>query len=363
MIEACNSAEDKHNARRAGGGGDCIICVKKEPDDLPLDVIQVIEGMAHHRENKCVDIPILMVVHNPHDKPIAMRIVHRAFVRASLKRFRFHDEKSSENESWESRDPRKKQMMDVLRGLYASRLQDKSGTAIFQRRVNCLGLRQELDTLSLEGPNQCFSEKEEIDLEPDFDRDFVFFQGLLLNRSGEEQIPSYCSYSLPAVGAGRTELFVLWLTLKGAAYQRLIGDSDIFTVDSSARLLRQIKTFDLDVASDDAKKFHNQYIEPNGAIIVPAAYDIVIFQDEMGDSIALDTGSISILPVQPKSERWAKQALWFYGHPEEFYLVLRYKSEPTPTTPVGFVVESEPTSTSLATGFSVNNFTGTGVSV
>jgi len=327
MTRACNSAGDEQELRQAvGGNGDCVICLREKPGGDALNVIQVIEGMSHDRKKKRVDIPLLMVVHNPHDTAVAMRIVHRAFVTASLKRFHFD---SSGGENWEDHDPRKKQMMDVLRGLYAGRLwrHEKTGIPLFLRRINCLGLRQKADELSLEGFNKYFTEKGEYDLEPEFPQD---------------KTPSYCSYLLPTVAPKQIELFVIWLTFDGESYERLIGDNGIFTVDSYTRLLRQIKAFDLDLASPEGRKFYHNHIESDNSIIAPDAYDIVIFQGDQDAPIAVEAGSICILQVQSDKEHLSKQSLWFYGQPEEFYLILRYESAAAPKPASnGFVISND----------------------
>jgi hypothetical protein len=309
------------------GGGDCVICVKQDPNWPALEVSQVIEGLAHHRAEERVDIPILMVVRNPGDTPIALRVAHRAFVMASLKRFRFRPERSGVK-GWEDQDPYKKRLMDVMRGLYAGRLQenpDKPGTALFHRRVNCLVAQQEPETLSLDGPDGCFLQKDELDPPPQF---------------AQAETPSFCSYLLPPVAPRQAELFVLWLTLEGPSYRRLVGKGGTFTVDSHTRLLRQIKAFDVDLASDAGKDFYHRHVEPDQAIITSAAYDIVIFQGDLGDPIAVEAGSICILQVQPDDKSLAEKVLWFYGQPEEFYLVLRYESASTAPKPAtnGFVV-------------------------
>jgi len=345
MAKACNDSGDDRESRRTvvGSGGDCIVCIKKSPKDDDLKIIQIVEGMAHHRNEQRVEMPILMVVHNPHDKPLEMRVVHRAFVEVSLKRF-YPSENPQPRDSWERRDPKKKPLMDVLRDLYAGRLRGIQGNpeaALFHQRVNFLGSKQEANMLSLKGPDDCFADKDERNLEPEFDREVLWDQQPI-DSSGKKREPSYCSYLLPAIAARKTELFVLWLTLKGTSYQRLIGDSGTFTVDSDARLLRQIRAFDLKNASVDGKKTYKKYIEPEGSILTPTAYDIVVFQGKLGDSIVVATGSICILQVQPKKESLAKQVLWFYGQPEEFYLVLRYGSESLPM--------------SATTGFVVNNY-------
>lgn len=310
------------------GRGDCIVCVKQHPDGLGLEVRQVVEGLAHHRNRRRVDIPILIAVRNPHDVPVAMRVVHRAFVKASLKQFRFRSAGSAAKEGWEDRDPSKKQLMSVMRALYAGRLRedpDKPGTAIFHARMNCLRALPEAETFSLDGPGGCFSERDEVDLSPEFD------QG---------EAPSFCSYMLPHVEPGQGELFVLWLTLEGDSYERLIGDGRLFTVDSYSRLLRQIKAFDVPEAPDDGKRVYRDHIQPQGAIIAPAAYDIVIFQGNLGDPMVIEAGSVCILQVQPEDVRLSEKVLWFYGQPEEFYLVLRHKSAGAKTKSVasGFVV-------------------------
>ena len=329
MTKACNRAQSEQIPRQAMvEGGDCIVCMAEKPDGSPLEVIQVIEGIAHHREDERIDLPFLMVVHNSHRTEAArLRVVHRASVTASLRRFRFHASQSSAVEGWEGRDPRHKQMMDTLRALYAGRLHenpDEPGTALFWGRMNCLGVHQKAIKLSLNGPDGCFGDTDELSLPPEFP---------------QEETPSYCSFLLPPVAPRQTELFVLWLTLEGKSYRRLIGDSGIFTVDSCTRLLRQIKAFDLEVASAKGRDFYYQYIEPKKSLISPAAYDVVILQGEMGDPIAVEDGSICILQVQPEIEHLARQVLWFFGQPDEFYLILRYESAETwkPAT-TGFVV-------------------------
>jgi len=349
MTKPCNRPGDRPISRQAvngthGVGGDCVICVKENPDDPDLDVLQIVEGMAHRQEDERVEIPLLMIVRNPWDIPLAMRVIHRGLVKASLKRFCFSDRKTSDDEGWENRDLRKKQMMDTLRGLYAGRLcanPDGSGTALFHRRVNSLGLRQKPDTLFLDGPDQCFikKKKDEISIRSEFPQ-------------GSK--PSFCSFLLPPVAPKRMELFVLWLTLEGKYYRELIGDTGIFTVDSHTRLIRQIRTTDIKNASPEGQEFYSQYVEPDKTwsyprtILNPAAYDIVILQGDMSDPIIVEAGSICILQVRPEKKSLKKQALWFYGQPDEFYLVLRYEEKSAWKPPTsGFIITQKPTEAML----------------
>jgi len=327
MTKACNQSGDGQVSRLGAGGGgggrgDCIICVKAQPDGEALKVIQIVEGMSHRRKNERVDIPFLMVVHNPHDKPVAMRVIHRGFVTAFLNRFYFPGDDFAAENNWENRDPNKRKMMDVFRKLYAKRLRRKNGkseTAVFEPRVNCPELKQVTRKLSLDGPGGCFLEEneDELDLRWYSDRDPDFSKG-------PTETPAYCSYLLPPVSPGKTELFVLWLAFDGASYQHLIGPDGVFTVDSHARLRRQIEASDLVHASAEGREFHRLYMSDH-SIITPAAYDIVVFKGELGDNISVETGSICVLPAQPEGDL-AKQVLWFYGQPEEFYLVLRNDS-------------------------------------
>lgn len=293
---------------------DCIICAREHPDGPDLKVDQVIEGLAHRREEERVEIPILLNVRNPDDDvPAVMRVVHRTFVTARLQRFRF-----------DSENP----LLSTMRDLYAGRLRPRSedpSTAFFHRRINCLRATPEPDIVGLNGPGGCFEGKDEVELTPEFDQ-------------GDE--PSFSSFLLPPVAPRRRELFVLWLTLEGESYRQLVGDGRLFTVDSYSRLLRQLKTFDVPNAPEAGKKIYRDYIEPPAAIIAPAAYDIVIFQGDLGDPIAVEAGSICILPVQPENKQLAENVLWFYGQPKEFYLVLRYGPPSGGTQPAteGFVV-------------------------
>jgi hypothetical protein len=99
--------------------------------------------------------------------------------------------------------------------------------------------------------------------------------------------------------------------------------------------------FDLDEASDEGREFYRQHIEPADSIIGPDRYDIVIFQDDLGDTIAVEFGSMYILQVESSDKRLADQTLWFYGQPEEFYLILRYESPTAPREETfGFVVSN-----------------------
>lgn len=324
-----NISEGVRDPRHTSTGwGDCIVCVRQDPNGPALEVRQVIEGLSYHRADERVDIPILMAVRNPGDTPVAMRVVHRAHVKASLKQFCFRAEDSGSKKGWEDKDPFKKRLMDIMRDLYAGRLRenpDKPATALFHPRVNCLRAQQEPEVLSLNGPSGCFSDREEFDLSAEF---------------AQGAKPSFSSYVLPPVAPGQGELFVLWLTVEGESYRRLVGERRLFTVDSHSRLLRQIKAFDVPDAPDEGKKIYCEHIEPIQAIIAPSAYDIVIFQGDLGDPIAIEAGSICILQVQPEDKRLSKKALWFYGQPEEFYLVLRYESAPVHSKPTanGFVV-------------------------
>ncbi len=123
------------------GRGDCIVCVKQHPDGLGLEVRQVVEGLAHHRNRRRVDIPILIAVRNPHDVPVAMRVVHRAFVKASLKQFRFRSAGSAAKEGWEDRYPSRQQLMSVIRALFSLlRREDpvKPGAAMFLAGISCV---------------------------------------------------------------------------------------------------------------------------------------------------------------------------------------------------------------------------------
>ena len=57
MPKPCNRPGDQRISRQAvngthGVGGDCVICVKENLGDPDLDVLQIVEGMAHHREDE-----------------------------------------------------------------------------------------------------------------------------------------------------------------------------------------------------------------------------------------------------------------------------------------------------------------------
>jgi hypothetical protein len=204
----------------------------------------------------------------------------------------------------------------ILRELYVDRIQrseDDPKTIRFHKRINCLGLDSNAIVVSLAGPGSCFSSRVDgIHLTPE-----------LLDDSGD---PAYTSYLIPSrdrdpISAGECTIFKVSAKLHQQTYERLVADR--FSVDSYTRLKRDIETQDLEYAGQEAKNFYNEYIKPQGAIVAPEAYDIVIFQT-LGHRVEVRSESIRITPGRPPSAHLSNQVLWFFGQPEEFFLNLSY---------------------------------------
>ena len=121
--------------------------------------------------------------------------------------------------------------------------------------------------------------------------------------------------------AGEKSVFTVSATINPKTYERLVGDR--FSVDSYTRLKRDIEADDLNGADERTVDFYNANIRPDKAVIAPQAYDIVIFQ-KLGHPVQVKSESIKITPGHPANEQLAKEVLWFFGQPEEFFLNLSY---------------------------------------
>jgi len=301
------SRTSSHRAAAIGpsatGNSDCVICVKEHPakEKAGLEVLQVIEGLAYHPEVPTVEIVFIFVVQNSGLSPTRLRVVHRGGVDSSFQPF-----------TLESNLPRD----GILRELYADRIKrndDVPGTIRFHKRINCLGLDPEPLEVSLAGPGSCFSRS----------KDAISLTSEVMD-AGES--PAYTSYLIPPTDhdpmpAGECCIFTLCSTLHRETYKRLVKDR--FSVDSYTRLKRDIETQDWPNADEKAKDFYNKHIRPQDAVIAPQAYDIVIFQN-LGHPVEVKSESIRITPGRPANQELSDQVLWFFGQPEEFFLILGY---------------------------------------
>jgi hypothetical protein len=289
------------NGARAGheGGDDCVICAKENPDDGPIEISQVIEGLSYHKEEKRAELRLVFVVHNPNTVPMGFRIIHRANVVAELARF--HPAGMDEG-------------LKLIHELYGARIRlegKEPGQALFFPRISCLTASEVPDTVSLAGPGGVLKDpKHRIPLQPEFAPD-----------PGKPQ--SYTSFRIPPLSPGERTLFVVRLTIPPDAYQYLIDDRTSFSVGSYTRILRAIRALDLATAPEAGRHLFETKIAPERCHLVPAAYDIVIFQDRLGDPVDVHSESMFITRVHPIEHRLAHQVLWYFGNPvEEFYLQL-----------------------------------------
>ena len=308
--------QQNERVRRA----DCVICTREKPGADAPRILQIIEGLTYHKGARCVDIALVFVVHNPSTQHVRFRVLHRGSVDGWLQPF--------------SLEPPTDQMR-ILTQLYAGRIKENPrdpGSVLFHQRVNCLFTDPEPLPVSLAGPGGCFAGG----------------KGVIRLNAVPRDVTSpraFTSYTIPPDGCslmqpGERSVFVLSLQVPAESYEQFVTKGGTFSVDSWLRLKREIEAIDLPRADAQEQQFYREQIAPAEAILHPDAYDIVIFQ-ELGDRVHVDSGSIHITPVRPANEALARKVLWFFGHPQEFYLELSYakKRPPTPSQLFGVVVE------------------------
>jgi len=298
----------KGDSLPTGGLSDCIICAKEDPRQSGPNIFHVMEALSFHPNEQTVKMYINVISNHEGDTPVRYRVIHRCKTTAYLRKFTFDDPD----------DPRPA----ILSELYADRFKnnpDDPQTAIFHRRVNCFGIDPNGVIVSLAGPGRCF---EEIGDEVPLDSEIEDLR---------EDVP-FTSYLIPPLEApeikpGETAICTLKLEIARETYKKLVGVGSDISVDSYARLMRDIETYDLPGSGN--KKFEELYrtnIKAKGAIIKPLEYDIVIFQ-EIGQSIKLKSGSISTTPVRLSDESLSEKVLSFYGEGSEFCLRFAYPAE------------------------------------
>jgi len=294
------------------GSSDCIIVAKERPSQKGPRILQVIESLSYRPEERTVVILIDIISEHDCDVPVRYRVVHRGGVAGVLRRFLLHDE-----------DPRQR----ILTQLYAKRMTQHptdEDLILFHPRTNCMGYQREGVEVSLAGPGRCFDQLPvESQLRPE--------HGVI---SPDGSPPVFTSFLIPpegtpAICGEERSICRLELRIHPQTYDHLVGTAGGFSVDSYDGLVRDIE-YDLQVmGTDDLKDFFCRAIKPAKALLLPKAYDIVVFQ-EIGQRIEVDSGSISICPA-PESEIGTElrdKVLWFFGQTEEFYLSLRYQSDP-----------------------------------
>lgn len=291
-------------------GGDCVICAKEEPKQSGLKILHITEGLSYHPGEQTVRVYINLISKHEGDAPVRFRVIHRYNTVARLKKFRLIDP--------HDRRP------EILSKILAERLTevpDNPEVVIFHKRVNCFGTDPNGVEVSLAGPGRCLEQIDDQPLDSEIEEP-------------REDVP-FSSYLIPPLGArkiepGETAICTLELEMTGHTYEKRIKDGSDISVDSYARLMRDIKTYDLPRQGNDKfKELYNTKIEPKSksAIIPPDEYDIIIFQEELGQSVELKSGSISITPVRLPDEALSGKALLFYGEGSEFSLRFAYPAE------------------------------------
>jgi len=297
-----DSAMNAHNGR-VKGAADCVICTRESAAAESPEILQIIEGLSYHPEIPTVRILLLFIVKNRGASVARFRIVHRGGVTATLEPFSFQPTE---------------ERRQLINKLYANRITasgDDSAAAHFFQRVNCLWIDHEPINVSLNGPGECFrTQKEPITLVPDSPQC--------------DEPPAFTSYMIPpaeleGIAPGECTAFIVTLELTRESYARLVDHT--FSVDSYARLMRDIETCDITKAGKETRDFYDTHIRSRDMVIAPMTYDIVIFQD-LGERVDVRSGSINITPVRSEDRALADRVLWFFGHPDEFYLVLSYSS-------------------------------------
>jgi hypothetical protein len=305
MPTGLNRSRVRHVVPASTGRSDCVICAKENPKDPPLNIIQVIEGLLYNTAAHIVRVLLWFIVENTSDKAVRFRVIHRGAVTGQLRPFPFRP-----------RNPRDK----ILRQLYSRRFCTDDNDPFnlsFYRRVNCTGLDPDPLRLSLGGTRRAKRLRPEIPI-------------------GRGHAP-FTSFLTPEVHPGEPSIWLLDLKLQRATYDRLVGDHG-FSVDSYARIKRDILTYELSGISPHSK-FFDRHIAPDDLIVVPMAYDIAIFQD-LGTPVAVEYDSMYVTPVRPVDDFLASRVLWFLGESaDEFFLSLKYAASDDSPRPDPIVLD------------------------
>ena len=290
-------------------GPDCVICTRERPSDIPaLEILQVIESIAFCRESSCKKIWVDIISHHKGSRggpPLRYRVIHPGRVLGHLCRF-----------AGDPADPRQ----GLLDRLYVDRIRLDSETprkVLFHRRLNCVGVGPKPEEVSLDGPGSCFRETDEpIELHSEV--------------GGDKGHSIFSSYVVPppamsAIQPGEVSICRLELTMAPESYDVRIGNRERFAIESHARMMQDFETYELPSCKDDKiRRFYEVNVKAEGAIVVPKAYDIVIFQQLKGASAVCPTpNNYGIVPAHVPDPGLAGKLLWFFGR-EDFYLELGY---------------------------------------
>jgi hypothetical protein len=280
---------------------DCVICTRARPSDPEIDIVQIIEILKYRRGRSAHILLLLVVANRSKTSEAGLRITHPGKVTVKLKRL---DIKSSE------------ECESLVLRLYQSRLaiSEQPDQIKFRARLSYAELADEIKEYSTLGPGACFSDGERCKkIDPEVEKDLP------------ADAP-FTSFLLPRMNAEEQSIFLIELDLVGEAYKNLVGRDDRFSVDSYARLKRDLEANALPKAPIGFRDHYEMFIGPDSMNIGPKAYDIVILQ-KLGDPVIVERGSLYITPVKPADSDLDDEVLWFLGRPEDFYLRLRYADE------------------------------------
>lgn len=289
------------------GYSDCIICTKEDPKRSKLKILHITEGLSFHPNEQTVKMYINIITKNEGNTPATFRVLHRCKTSACLQKFIFAEPED--------------QRPELLSKLYMNQIKknpDNPDSVIFHKRINCFGTDPKGIEVSRSGLGRCFEQ---------------LGNNILLTPEIEDPraIVPFTSYLIPPGDAGirpnETAICTLKLEITGSTYMKLVGDGSNISVDSYARLKRDIKTYDLPGEGNDAyQTLYEEKVKPENMIIEPREYDIVIFQ-KIGQSVELRSGSISTTPTKPLDKDFLEKVLSFYGEGSEFCLRFAYPTE------------------------------------
>ncbi|EKD30501.1 MAG: hypothetical protein ACD_78C00030G0001 [uncultured bacterium (gcode 4)] len=274
----------------------CIVVSAPLSDQaqIQLNVSQVIETLAYHREKKRVDITFDVLVDNPTPNPGSLKFIHRGVVTVALERFPEHPTEPRDN---------------ILRKVYQQRIRasGKSNHILFHPRVNCFGFQPEGVEVFTVPPEQLSL------IADDFGQSALTPDSLI-------PFTSFVVRGFPAYGKS---LFRIRMTIENPTYDCFVSDDESFSVDGSGRLMDYIAFRDLPRAPNDSwQKLFEREICPGH--IVPSSYDVVILKPPLCEALTVLPGTAQIAEIPLPEEGLEEQAYWFAARSEFFYLDLKY---------------------------------------
>lgn len=302
-----------------GGSSDCVILADMGSGRSRIEILQVIESLSYCPDGHVVKILLDIISRNSGDSAARYRVVHRGGVKAHLRRFPVAGQDG----------PRQV----IIRQLYGGRIREEAAGAIgFQCRLNCVGVDDNHTNVSLDGPGGCLQGvADRIMLHPEI--------------GGAVPDAAFTSYVIPppdlgtAIGKGEVAICRLEMEIPPHSYKRLVEGQEYFSVDSYARLMRDIVAVDLPGAPPEYDSFYRDHLARADTVISPVAYDIIIFQTPETDGCPVQVESSSmcvdrVRPADPEvAARLENEVLWFFGQKQEFHLRLRFTDSRSRSVP------------------------------